>query len=308
MSVPLTSIDCPRLTHDCLQTLAERYSIRTVNEFALWLTSDTDRQNDILSPSTIACIQSCLIVHTGQILPRAAVHARSYRVDDLFVDQTDLLKSNRHLLFIYECFTQQQWNQFFNLLLIRLFLANQSCRIQYLNSNASLFDVHHFYDHYCSLNEQLRDQRDRLFQRTFFFRPYVDLETLENELDALETNVNQQSIDILIIDDVLALINPYLGLDRRVREKVMQLTYRLNRLARTRSILIITGLCLHRKQRLDSFHADRYVLFQSLPGSRMAIQMTVVGQLNSNLQPVRSILDLEQWMSVSAIQTKCLCD
>ena len=300
MSVPLTSIDCPRLTNACLQTLAERYSIRTVNDFALWLTSGTDRQDDLLSPSTIECIQSCLVAHTAQILPRAPVNARSYRVDDLFFDQTNLLKSSRHLIFVYECFSQHPWNQFFNLLLIRLFLANDSCRIQYLNSNASLFDLHHFYHHYCSLNEQ----RDRIFQQRFLFRPCVDLETLENELDALETNVSQPSIDILLIDDVLALINPYLGLDRRAREKVMQLTYRLNRLARTRSILIITGLCLHTKQPIDSFHADQYVLFQSLP----SIQMTVLGRLNSDLQPVRSILDLEQWMSVSTKQTQCLFD
>jgi hypothetical protein len=70
---------------------------------------------------------------------------------------------------------------------------------------------------------------------------------------------------LLIIDDLFSLIKPYLNLDRRIKTKILQLTYRLNRLAQKQSILVLTGIIFNRKKcEYDSFHADRYILFQSL--------------------------------------------
>jgi hypothetical protein len=148
-----------------------------------------------------------------------------------------------------------QWNDFFNVFLIRLFIENNPIRIKYINTNISLFDVKYFDSNYFHLND--------LFAKFFYFDHYFDLETFENELTLLETN--SESIDLLIIDDLFSLIKPYLNLDRRIKTKILQLTYRLNRLAQKQSILVLTGIIFNRKKcEYDSFHADRNILFQSL--------------------------------------------
>jgi hypothetical protein len=309
MSILLNSIDCPCLTNDCLDNLVEHYSIRTTNDFALWLTKSIDR-NKYFSSSTIECIQSCLIAHIGIISNRKIfnLNRNSYKIDNLFFDNDHLLTCKRHLIFIYEYFNQNQWNKFFNIFLLRLFLQNESIKIKYINTNISLFDLNYFYHYYCSLNEKISCQRNHLFENLFDFNQCFDLETFENELNFIENNPH--SLHILIIDDLLSLIKPYLGLDRRMKGKILQLTYRLNRLAQKQSILIINGIILHTKKRLknqvsviddirlDSFHADKYILFQSLMPREKDIHVKIISNQNKDKHSVTSIIDLDQWTDI----------
>lgn len=306
MSISLNSIDCPCLTNDCLNILIEQYSIYTTNDFLLWLTKSID-QNKYLSTSTIECIQACIIVHTATILNREIFDRNSYKLNYLLFDNENFLKTKYHLIFIYEYFNQNQWNEFFNIFLLRLFLKNQSIKIKYLNTNISLFDLNYFYSYYCNLNETIKSQRNDLFEKFFYFNQCFSLENFENELIVMENN--QENIQILIIDDFFSLIKPYLNLDRRIKGKILQLTYRLNRLAQKKSILIINGIILNSKKqiknceeenfsfindiRFDSFHADKYILFQSL--SSTIDKDICVRILNEKNKEQSSKLDLDDW-------------
>ncbi|CAF4326623.1 unnamed protein product, partial [Adineta steineri] len=207
-------------------------------------------------------------------------------------------------------FNQNQLNKFFNIFLLRLFLKNPSIKIKYLNTNISLFDLNYFYYHYCHLNENISKQRNELFEKKFYFTQCFDLEIFENELDFIENNEN--FIQILIIDDFFSLIKPYLNLDKRIKGKILQLTYRLNRLAQKQSILIINGLILNTKKRIknfdenfslkddrrfDSFHADKYILLQSLTTIEKNIYFTIINEnKENNNQLINSNLDLDQWI------------
>ncbi|CAF3658967.1 unnamed protein product [Adineta steineri] len=308
MSILLNSIDCPYLTNDCLNYLNEHYSIYTTNEFALWLIKPNDKTHN-LSLKTIECIQSCIIAHTCKLENRLILNINSYKLNHFIFDNENVLKSNRHLIFIYEYFNQNQWNKFFNIFLLRLFLNNPSIKIKYLNTNISLFDLNYFYYHYCHLNENISKQRNELFEKYFYFTQCFDLEIFENELDFIENNEN--FIQILIIDDFFSLIKPYLNLDKRIKGKILQLTYRLNRLAQKQSILIINGLILNTKKRIknfdenfplkddrrfDSFHADKYVLLQSLTTIEKNIHFTIINENKENNQLINSNLDLDQWI------------
>ena len=306
MSISLNSIDCPCLTTDCLDNLSEQYSIRTTNDFALWLTKSIDK-NKCFASSTIECIQSCIIAHIAKLSNRN-LNRNSYKLDYLFFDHNNLFISKRHLIFIYEYFNQNQWNQFFNLFLLRLFLQNPSIKIKYFNTNISLFDLNYFYHYYCCLNEKIRFQRNHLFENSFDFNQCFNLETFENELNFIENN--QHILHILIIDDFFSLIKPYLGLDRRIKGKVLHLTYRLNRLAQKQSILIINGIILHTKKRIkdqflliddirfDSFHADKYILFQSLLPTEKDIHVKIISKQSKDKHSITSIINLEQWIDI----------
>lgn len=308
MSIPLTSIDCPYLTNDCLNTLIEHYSIHTTNDFALWLIKSSSDKNNYLSSKTIECIQSCIIAYTAKIRHRQISNLNSsYKLNNLLFDNENLLTTKRHLIFIYEYFNQNQWNNFFNIFLFRLFNENKSIKIKYINTNISLFDLNYFYSHYC---EKICHQRDNLFEHFFYFKQCFDLETFENQLNFIENN--EEFIQILIIDDFLSLIKPYLGLDRRIKGKILQLTYRLNRLAQKQSILIINGLILNTKKRIkkfdenfsfidndirfDAFHADKYILFQSLTTIEKDIYVKFINEKNKDKQSMVSRLDLDEWI------------
>jgi hypothetical protein len=121
---------------------------------------------------------------------------------------------------------------------------------------------------------------------------------------------NQESIQILIIDDFFSLIKPYLSLDRRIKGKILQLTYRLNRLAQKQSVLIINGLIFNTKKRInhsednfrltneirfDSFHADKYILLQSLTTMEKDICVQVLDEKNKD-KHLR--LDLDDWRNI----------
>jgi hypothetical protein len=307
MSILLNSIDCPYLTNDCLTNLIEQYSIHTTNDFLLWLTKSTD-QNKYFSLSTIECIQSCIIAHTARISNREIPHRNSYQINHSLFDKENFLRNQRHVIFIYEYFNQNQWNEFFNIFLLRLFLKNKSIKIKYLNTNISLFDLKYFYFNYCELNTTIKNQRNDLFEKFFYFNQCFNLETFENELNFMENN--QESIQILIIDDFFSLIKPYLSLDRRIKGKILQLTYRLNRLAQKQSVLIINGLIFNTKKRInhsednfrltneigfDSFHADKYILLQSLTTIEKDICIQVLDEKNKD-KHLR--LDLDDWRNI----------
>jgi hypothetical protein len=302
MSILLNSIDCPRLTSDCLNILTEQYSIHTTNDFALWLIKSIDI-NKYLSSATIECVQSCIIAHTASIQNREISNVNFYKLNYLLFDNENLLHNKCHLIFIYEYFNQNQWNKFLNIFLIRLFIENESIKIKYLNTNISLFDIKSFYHKYCSSNQKILSKRNDLFENYFYFNQCFHLEAFENELNLIENN--QESIQILIIDDFFSLIKPYLNLDRRIKGKILQLTYRLNRLAQKQSILIINGIILNTKKRIknfqsndirfDSFHADKYILFQSLTTIEKDIWVRI---LNKNNKDKHSTLDLDEWGSI----------
>ncbi|CAF1049290.1 unnamed protein product [Adineta ricciae] len=297
MSISLGSIDCPHLTTDCLKDFIEQYSIHTTNQFLLWLNKSPDKID-----KTIECIHSCVLAHTAQLEARRLKAVHFYRVNSFVFDQTHLLRSTRHLVFIYEHFQQKQWNDFFNFFLLRLFITNQPIKVQYLNTNPSLFDLNYFYHHYCASHEKICAQRNDLFDQSFYFQPCRTLEAFENHLNFMENN--QQEIQIFIIDDLFSLIQPYLHLDRRIKSKVLQLTYRLNRLAQKQSILIISGLILHTTKhqrssiedaRFDAFHADKYVLFQSVPTPNKDIQVEVLNEKTKDKQSIEFKLNLDEW-------------
>ena len=312
MSLPLSAIDCPSLTAACLQDLLEKESIRSTTDFLLWISEDTERER-WLTPASVQCIQSCIIAHTATLLPRSTSQSerRVYLLAHSFLDKEQLLHGQRHLLFIYDSFDQQQWNQFFNGLLLRLLLVNPSIRIKYIHTNASLFDLRHFYEHYCSSTESIRRERDVLFQNSFLFQPCYHLETLETELTAMENNNNEESIDILLMDDLMTLIRPYCGLDQRIRGKILQLTYRLNRLAQKQSLLLMTGLIVSSRNRsrpvdqpgisssetrFDAFHADDSLLFQPVsPVEKECIHLRILGKRSG----ATSYLNLEHWLDLS---------
>jgi len=302
MSILLNSIDCPCLTNDCLKNLIEQYSIHTTNDFVLWLIK-SDNKNKYLSLNTIECIQSCIIVHTAKLLNREIFIRNSYKLNNLLFDNENLLKTKCHLIFIYEYFNQYQWNEFFNIFLIRLFIENQSIKIKYLNTNISLFDLNYFYSNYCNLNKKIQLQRNDLFEKFFYFNQCFNIEKFENELNFLEKN--PEDIQILIIDDFFSLIKPYLNLDKRIKGKILQLTYRLNRLAQNQSILIINGIILNTKKRIknsedyfirfDSFHADKYILFQSLSTIENNLSIQILNEKNKHEQ---FKLDLNDWRNI----------
>lgn len=303
MSIPLNSIDCPCLTNDSLSILNEHYSISTTNDFLLWLRKSFDDRTKYLSLKTIECIQSCIIAHTASIQPRRISNRNVYKVNYSLFDNEILLTSQRHLIFIYEYFNQNQWNRFFNIFLIRLFLENESIQINYINTNRSLFDIEYFYSDYCCSNEKSED----IFEKRFFINQCLHLEELENQLTFIENNEN--SCPILIIDDLFTLIKPYLGLDKRIKSKILQLTYRLNRLAQQKSILILNGIILNTKRsanpfpmiddiRFDSFHADQFILFQSLTSIENEIHLT---NFNKKHQNKSFKFDLNDWMNVKIL-------
>lgn len=300
MSILLSSIDCPCLTNDDVNKLFKQFSIFTTNDFALWSINDQHEKKD-LSFHTIECIRSCIIAHTSIIQNRPISEIYSYRLNYFLFDNENYLRNQRHLIFIYEYFNQNQWNQFFNIFLIRLFLANESIKIHYINTNISLFDINYFYSYYCCLNEKICSRRKHLFENHFLFNQCFHLETFENQLQLIEND--KECCHVLIIDDLFSLIKPYLGLDRRIKGKVLQLTYRLNRLAQKQSLLIINGIISNTKQRIkhfeanepvihdirfDSFHADQYFLFQSLTRIENEIHVT---NLNKKL-------DLDDWRNL----------
>jgi hypothetical protein len=291
MSIALNSIDCPCLTTDCLNNLIENYSIHTINDFLLWLFNSTEK-NKFLSLKTIECIQSCIIANTANILHREISTRKSYRLNYELFDKENWLKNKKHLIFIYEDFNQKQWNEFFNIFLIRLFIENKPIKIKYFNTNISLFDIKYFDSNYCHLNIKIENERNNFFEKFFYFNHYFNLDTFENELTSME--MNPELIDILIIDDLFSLIKPYLNLDRRIKGKILQLTYRLNRLAQKQSILIISGIILNMKKRnlqLDLFHADEYILFQSLTTTENEIDIRINNEKYSkfNLNDWRNI-------------------
>ena len=317
MSLPLSSIDCPSLTAACLQDLIEKESIRSTTDFLLWLSEEHTEQERWLTPSSVQCIQSCIIAQTASLLRRPInrTEGRVYHLDYPLLDNEHLLHGQRHLLVIYESLNQQLWNHLFNGLLLRLLFVNPSTKVKYINTNASLFDLKYFYEHYCSTDETIRCQRDALFEKSFFFHPCYHLDTLETELTSMETNGNEESMGIVIIDDLLSLIRPYLGLDHRIRGKVLQLTYRLNRLAQKQSLLIITGLILTSKSRskpidpsvistsearFDAFHADHSLLFQPLTQmEKQFIHLRILGKRSTDPPGELSRLNLEKWLNLS---------
>ena len=302
MSISLNSIDCPCLTNECRKNLLEQYSIDTINDFLFWLNNSTVEKNECLSSHTIECIQSCIIAHTASISPRELSKIRTYRVNSTLFDRENCFRSHRHVLLIYEYFNQYQWNEFFNPFLLRLFLENQSppIKIKYLNTDINLFDMKYFYHHYCQWNEKIKTHRDHILEKDFFFTQSFDLQTFENELLFLETN--SHDIQLLIIDDFFSLIKPYFNLDKRIKNKILQLTYRLNRLAQKQSLLILTGVILnHTKPMnhleetslpLDVFHADKYILFQSLSTVGKEIRVRMINEKTNDKQ---SIIDLDMW-------------
>jgi len=309
MSILLNSIDCPCLTNDCLSNLIEQYSIHTTNDFILWLTKSINK-NEYLSLNTIECIQSCIIAHTARISNRIISDIKFYKLNYSLFDNENIFKNKCHLIFIYEYFNQNQWNEFFNIFLIRLFLENQSIKIKYLNTNISLFDLNYFYSNYCNLNKKIQIQRNDLFEKFFYFNQCFNLEKFENEFNFIENN--EEGIQILIIDDFFSLIKPYLNLDRRIKGKILQLTYRLNRLAQNQSILIINGIILNNNKkriknfeenfllqndtRFDSFHADKYILFQSLTTIEKNIYVRILNEKNKG---EHLKLDLDEWRNIS---------
>ena len=123
----------------------------------------------------------------------------------------------------------------------------------------------------------------------------------------MENKNNDESIDILLMDDLMTLIRPYCGLDQRIRGKIRQLTYRLNRLAQKQSLLIITGLIVSSRTRpshldppgirFDAFHADDYLLFQPVsPMERECIRLRILGKRSRET----SNLNLQQWLGDGA--------
>jgi len=272
MSILLNTIDCPYLTDDYLQILNEKYSISTTNDFLLWKIRSSANINEYLSSNVIDCIYSCVLVHTSQILSRQKSKDIFYSMNDSFFDQEKLLKNARHLLFIYEKFTQYQWNEFFPIIVFRLYKLNPSISIKYLNTNPSLF---HF-----------TNETNLIFDYSYCF----DLKTFENELDLIESNSSM--INILIIDDFLTLIKPYLNLDRRIKMKISQLTSRLNYLAQKYSILIINGFIIDCQIPFECFHGDYYLRFQVFS----------TNQLEIYFQNRTFLLNLDQWKHFSIKQ------
>ncbi|CAF1217160.1 unnamed protein product [Rotaria sp. Silwood1] len=311
MSIPLNSIDCPCLTNDCLKILIEDYSIYTTNDFVLWLIKSLDKTKK-LSSKTIQCIKSCIIAHTANIQYRQISNRNYYKLNYLLFDNEYILKTNYHIIFIYEYFNQNQWNKFFNILLIRLFNENELIKINYINTNISLFDLNYFYYYYCCLNEKLILKRNNLFEEKFFFNQCFNLEIFENQLNFIENNNNL--FHILIIDDFFSLIKPYLNLDRRIKNKILQLTYRLNYLAQKQSILIINGIILNTNKQLnniqenfliiddirfDSFHADQYILFQSKTTIENDINIINLNKKIQNKHSIISKFDLDDWININ---------
>jgi hypothetical protein len=296
MSISLKSIDCPCLTADCLNNLIEQYSIHTINDFTLWLFNSSDR-NKYLSSNTIECIQSCIIAHTASIRQREISERKLYKVNYFLFDKENLFQNRRHLIFIYENFNQNQWNEFFNIFLIRLFIENKSIKIKYFNTNISLFDIKYFDSNYSHL---IKIERNHFLEKFFYFNHYFDLDTFEQELILMENNL--ESFEIIIIDDLFSLIKPYLNLDKHIKGKILQLTYRLNRLAQKQSILILSGIIFNRNRnsedydtRLNSFHADKYVLFQSLPTMEKEICVRIMNDRYFKL-------NLDDWRKVDTRQ------
>lgn len=289
MSILLNSIDCPYLTNDCLNILIEHYSIHTTNDFLLYFKKSSAEINKHLPLNTIECIHSCILAHTGVLLNREIKERHNFQVNYLLFDQENLFKIKRHLIFIYEYFNQDKWNEFFNIFLIRLFIQNPLIKIKYLNTNRSLFDLNYFYSYYCNLNTTIENQRNDIFEKSFYFDQCFDLETFESELKLLENN-NHESIQILILDDFFSLIKSYLNLDRRIKNKILQLTYHLNRLAQKQSILIINGIIFNTKtlQCFDTFHADQYILFQSLSTTDKYLDVQILNNKKFKL-------DLNDW-------------
>ena len=303
MSILLSTIDCPFLTETSRQILFQRYSIRTTIDFIRWK-NQTNESNRFFSETALNCVETCLIAHTASLVPRTTVdqsHFDHYQLNFSLFDRENLLRRKRHLIFIYEFFNQHQWNEWFNRFLVRLFTFNPTIKMKYFNGNASLFDLNHFYSHYCSSNEILRSRRDDLFEKSFFFQPSLHLDHLEKSLTEMENDDHQESIQVLIVDDLFSLIRPYLSVEHRIRYKICQLTRRFNRLAQQRSLLIINGLILptqksststsqiHRT-RVDCFQADNYVFFQSLCNNENEIQFEIIGKVNRT-----SKFNLEHW-------------
>jgi hypothetical protein len=297
MSLQINTIDCPCLTRMCLEHLEQRYSIRTTTDFLIWIDVQSIDDDRYLSIETKGCIQACIIAHTSSIVHRSdniQVHCY-YQLNNTPFDYEHILHAKRHLLFIYSCFHQYQWNQFFNFFLLRLFLNNTSIKVKYIQTNPSLFDLKYFYDYYCSLNSIMQQQRDHLFEHGFIYQSCFQLETLESELLLMENATTSNSIQILIIDDLLSLIRPYIGLDHRIRHKIQQLTYRFNRLAQKQSLLIINGLILWNTKSIDSsfdthfdlFHADDHVRLQSLTSLSRDIHIEI--------HEKTFVLPLDQW-------------
>lgn len=271
MSFSLNTIDCPYLTDDYRENLIKKYSIHTINDFILWLRNSSEKIHENFSAISLQCIQTCIIAHTAKICPREKKPLRMIRMNYPLFDQENFFETHRHILIVYQSFNQSQWNDLFNPLLIRILLNNPTMKISYCNTNVSLFDWNYFYSY-------LNERRDLINEDLLDFNHAFDIETFEKVLTAMENG--DQVPNIFMIDDFFAIIKPYLNLDRRIRNYILQLFYRLNRLAQTRSMLILTGWISPRKARLDTLEedhflpADKSLFFQSLiPTSQIHLRM-----------------------------------
>lgn len=292
MSISLNSIDCRYLTDEFRQILLEKYSIATSNDFLLWSCQSSCKTNEHFSHEILQCIQTCIIAHTATILSRKTnIKRRIYRMNYTLFDEEDFFENHRHVMIIYEYFNQYQWNELFHHFLIRLMVNNSSTRIHYFNTNITLIDMKY-------IREDAID-----FSHTF------DLENFDKQLSSMENN--RQGLDLIIIDDFFALIKPYLNLERRIKHYILQLIYRLNRLAQTHSILILTGLILPSKKRtmddessfpLDFFPADKYVRFQAWTSTNEnEIQVRLIDERTNEK---RTMINLEHWKENLQIDKK----
>lgn len=303
MSISLSSIDCPSLTESFLKLLDEKHSIRTIFDLFRW----KNRPKEICSSETFRCVENCAIVQTGVLLPRSISEKEliSFRLDFSLIDRENLLRTKRHLTFIYQDFNTNQWNKWFNTLLMRLFRFNPSINVILINTNPNLFDVKFFFSEFFSTNDFLRQKSEEIFQRNFSLRTCFHLDHFDEQLTQMENDVDLLTQQVLIIDDLFTLIRPFLGLDQRIRQKISQITYRLNRLAQERSLLVIDGLVLSSKRsttnktilpmRYECFHADYYLQLQSSMNTERHVDLKLFGILKRTDPREETKFDLEQW-------------
>lgn len=307
MSISLNTIDCPYLTDQFRENLIEKYSIHTINDFIHWLSNSSGKNHDEFSTTSLQCIQTCIIAHTARICPREKNPLRIIRVNYPLFDQENFFETHRHILIFYQSFNQYQWNELFNHLLIRIILNNPTMKISYWNTNVSLFDRKYFHSY-------LKERRDLINEDLLDFNHSFDLETFEKGLTAMENG--DLVSDIFIIDDFFALIKPYLNLDRRIRNYILQLIYRLNRLAQTRSMLILTGWISPWKKRMDTpeeerfLPADKYLLFQSLIPTTRKDNELHLRMIDEKTKEKQMIFHLNDWtnMQISSYSMEFLME
>ena len=287
MTISLNSIDCPHLTEECRQILSETYSIATSNDFLLWSCQSSRENIEHLSHKTIQCIQACIIAHTAKLSPRELITERwTYRVDYPLFDEENFFATHRHVIIFYECFNQSQWNTLFHYFLIRLIVNNPSRKIHYFNTNITLIDMNMLSDYFQ--------------EATMNFHHSFDWENFEKQLLSLEND--SQRFDLVLIDDFFALIKPYLHLERRIKQYILQLIYRLNRLAQQRSMLILTGLIFPWKKPTTAVDdesvlpADKYLRFQALNSTNeKEIHVRMIDERTIEKQ---ALLNLVHWKNI----------